>query len=1245
MHPIPHRRQRGTALIITVGLLAVLAVIGFGFAVMARLQHDISRAYRASAQNDLIAQAAIQYAVGEIRYGFASAPPTDHAGNAINPGQFRTFQTGAINDPVDDPSDTWFVDPTIASQGYTDPDGDTRYCNLRCNSFALIHDDLGSRLGVSNIKVLDCAGKLNINDRDGTPPDSLDTSNVATHATTVRLHSTLKALLLKLGYNTTQATDIADTILLERNNLPDKRFGTLEELRTKALDKVSTTPAICPARTFELLKHYVTIYSWPHQLAPVSDAFPYTINPASGYLDRKNTSTTAPAEYYYRSPININTAGKELLYAILTNVKAADGTMLTPNQARDLASWICRKREPLSTDHWDDGTPGTYWTSWVNTQAFDDILERKVEAASRYPLGRFDNWGEVIAFLYSLTSLYPADASNPNSPFPTDVFGSSGEKRVETIIAALSPDVYATSLAGYNAWHLGIARLKKDPAVANFREQTARDWDTTGPAELTPQVLGAEKLAADNYTYPICFSSMGRHELYTRTYTFLKIEEGTVTSATKNTLADNNKTWLSSPSQWRGYSVVIYDGKGKGQMRGILYVKPFSAGSTTGNTLVVDRWSTIPDATSRYYIVGPGAFLDRVPESTSDITTPDDFTIQDTKVSWEDGQWNGHRVLVYRASLSGQTETIDDDSLQERTIIDTIRVSSTTGRLIVFPDLDPDLMTQGAYTAYIILGCDGMVAHAGAIKAYDVVHHTTQDDFEPDTRPASASAGRTYAATGPNLCRKADGSRVPSTQPSEIDGWIAARRYIPTGLPAGALHVNFTKESLEPDAGGSLVGAPVPALDVIRKDAFEGGSLLADGLRLYGGAANHVDYSPTSAINSNSPREGGFVSFWFRPDEAFFSGSRTIVKIMGEAGEDISLMAAGAAGARTLSIVLTTKGHVYEQQLPDGNHKPANPAAPDVTYKQHTVTYSDATYSDISGWRPGEWHHIAFAWHECINDTEDHNMEAGYNTDSNIGTDWRDDDQSGAGGKPDYVLDDEVACLLRLWVDGNSSNVTKAANEKPAFNLYAPAAGTGAIRLSGEAGGTIDCLIAMKHTDKNLAPSTFTAVLPPGPRYDGFDTGTPDSTKYAEYESAPITISNPGSNTITLGTITWNGFLPWMKEADRWGGPGSRTNKYPIRAQAALGATWSSEIPENGKAEHKFFGEQPVFSGGPLLNGSSRISSSASSLTLKYRLLLYPRQGTVAADNQPGLLQGRQTPVVESVTVTYLGPVVFYFWQ
>jgi len=69
------------------------------------------------------------------------------------------------------------------------------------------------------------------------------------------------------------------------------------------------------------------------------------------------------------------------------------------------------------------------------------------------------------------------------------------------------------------------------------------------------------------------------------------ILEGSVTSASSNTLVDSTKDWPTDI--WRGRTVRIWSGKGDGQ--------EILVDSNTGNTLFLNtNWTTVPDTTSLY---------------------------------------------------------------------------------------------------------------------------------------------------------------------------------------------------------------------------------------------------------------------------------------------------------------------------------------------------------------------------------------------------------------------------------------------------------------------------------------------------------------------------------------------------------------------------------------------------------------------------------------------------------------------
>jgi len=1198
--------KRATALVITVGLLAVLAVIGFGFAVLSRLHHDISKYYRASAQNELVARAAIFYAVREIRFGYSNCPH----------GISHSFQAGAIAEPTDSPQDPWFLDPSLAVKGYADEDY-CRYCNLKCNSYSLVHDDLGPRVGVSLIEVLDSAGKLNINDRY----DDAELTYI------------LSKLLDEVGI--TDASTLAQTIITRRNALPDRRFASLRQLLEKDPDGNYLIEGM-DERKFEVLKHYLTIYSWPHQIPSTKNFTPYVVRPSEAgslkTLERDDSTGTGYPPDHVRSPININTAPEELLVALLSAIEPPAGVTISTTDARDIAKWIVRKRDPENHNLWlgrDDEAEWSTWEAWFKsgdnyTTDYRRALERQFPGWRAHPIGPFDSWHEVTDFLYSLASNPPRPAG-ASDPYPETLTLA----QAEAVLAAISPNPLA-SIVGHNTWTLAYARLNDEKSTDNDLQAQQCLRDRNASDTIVPTHYGKNDLAADGDVHPLCFSSMGRHEIYSRTYVFVKADQGVVVS-----LDDNDKPtfltcrrpgdiephWSETPPQWRGYSVLIYDGKGKGVLRGIV--------TNTSSSLAVAQipfsLSTSGDDQTRFYIVGPPAFVDRV-DTAGEISVsesePHILTDTSDDFAWEDDEWNGHRIVLYQSETVTRTlpdgstiqdENVDRGTIQERIIVDTRRVTGGH-QIIVSPPFDyglADLSAPGMHLSYMILGCDGLVEHEAAIKAYDVIHHTTQRDFE------QYKAQATMVETGPYpFGTTADPTAATLDDACKVDGWIALAKKKADPPDANALVQNFDNVTeatpLRPEQGESTApGTSVPERSLMIRDPFEGGRLTSEGLVLRSATSDHLDFTTAAPPVTGNHTEGGFVSFWFRPDEAFLSaaGQRTIVQVFGSSTsggqeEDIRLIADG----NVLKLVVRAN----KQQTHTGNVKFRI-----GVQRQHT----DPNHSDISAWQPGEWHHIAFAWYECDDSTAT-------DDDGSDATSRFDDDDPG----PDQELDDEVKGRLRLWVDGQSSALA-GDNEVYAFNLTPPGSGPN-LRFGDQLSGTIDGIIVRAHSNPNL-----NLTVPANPqRYA-------DSSNEGTFQSAPISLNvDTGGEHVTLGTVSWTGWLPWCTDAERW----DQSNaKFPIRLEVALGASWADPIPYQGSNY-----QPPLGGGAPLRHGhaldpnNNSLVESDAATSIKYKIYLRRDFGEAAGGTAPASkILGRQTPVLDDITITYLGPVVFFFWK
>ena len=93
---------------------------------------------------------------------------------------------------------------------------------------------------------------------------------------------------------------------------------------------------------------------------------------------------------------------------------------------------------------------------------------------------------------------------------------------------------------------------------------------------------------------------------YTNTTYYPLESSGKATSATATTLTVSGATW--TVNEYENFSVYIYAGTGKGQIRSIV--------SNTADTLTVATWTTTPDATSKFVVSYDNYVTDELYEGT-----------------------------------------------------------------------------------------------------------------------------------------------------------------------------------------------------------------------------------------------------------------------------------------------------------------------------------------------------------------------------------------------------------------------------------------------------------------------------------------------------------------------------------------------------------------------------------------------------------------------------------------------------
>jgi hypothetical protein len=325
------------------------------------------------------------------------------------------------------------------------------------------------------------------------------------------------------------------------------------------------------------------------------------------------------------------------------------------------------------------------------------------------------------------------------------------------------------------------------------------------------------------------------------------------------------------------------------------------------------------------------------------------------------------------------------------------------------------------------------------------------------------------------------------------------------------------------------------------------------------------------------------------------------------------------------------------------------------------------TGTTLIPWEAGQWHNIAFAWYEsyygvvpavAVNDdaTTD---PTGTKTDSRCDAPPLDD------------LDDlQVRAKLRLWVDGIAVGLTTGLVDCNAFNLTPPA--SGGILQIGETGkppsGTIDGIFAYSHGRLDMAVGVV--PLPPRTLYGRYWGKANQATflqTYATYTSPPIPLPSTGGRPVCLGTASLTLLMPelniwtaWVRDAN--------PPLYPCTVSVTLAEPASSSVrsPNPNKPQFGRMNEPIGCVAIPLRASTTAIPSSpipqrsnnttwypilrsSSPTTIRYELNLtaYNMDGPGYSPGDAPIATPRfwQTPIVEDVTITYLGPVVFLNWK
>ncbi|MFC1587711.1 PilX N-terminal domain-containing pilus assembly protein [Planctomycetota bacterium] len=348
--------NRGMILLVVLGVLALMSILAITFVQMTRLEKTISQNYVDHTRAVLAAESGIDYAIARI---------SQFQGGALSAQELNSLKY------KDNPSQSGLEFATQPS--FSLPEPNNGISGIVSSSYASGGDAF-------KLKVEDESGKLNLNDTDGLwnphqNPNAL---------------SRLRVLVENLGdilFGTPKG-NIISNILLEAREQPavGGRFSSMRQVRDLLV------PDILDVNEFTRFASNVTLWSWqdPNTIRP---NFQLDISTPPG---KENIPSHADRDVYLfsdwqtkgfelepRAPVNVNTASRELLQALMQSLQ---GWYLREGPGE---TYTGTKYEPM------EYVGGDYnWTVWHhpviqyyhadNTQPFLTIDDNFITHESRF---------------------------------------------------------------------------------------------------------------------------------------------------------------------------------------------------------------------------------------------------------------------------------------------------------------------------------------------------------------------------------------------------------------------------------------------------------------------------------------------------------------------------------------------------------------------------------------------------------------------------------------------------------------------------------------------------------------------------------------------------------------------------------------------------------------------------------------------------------------------------------------------
>lgn len=358
--------RRGAVLLVAMGILALLTIFAITFANLVSLEKNASRNYVDSIRARMIARAGLERAIAELRSVAETKTHDDtrplSAGG--DPWIYRQRYSGAFLGLSRTPQVSFPMSDTVYRLQEKDNNGRPLSTTSTFVSSGRLGASYANGMDAYRLKILDCASMIYVNGRD-----------------TAALERMLKNLLRAHGMSSADAQSIATRV---RTRRPGAGYRTKSELGM-VMRQTGGSPFISEA-AWPDIRDDLTCFAWQDNkvIAP-----PRATTVAGGTTTGGGT-TNARLNLTERAPVNMNTASKEVLTAVLAELAArrvtftrtyngstASRTPSTTNisisfaEAENLAAAIVLRREGSGTTTASE-VPGGPFKSWFEFECWLD---------------------------------------------------------------------------------------------------------------------------------------------------------------------------------------------------------------------------------------------------------------------------------------------------------------------------------------------------------------------------------------------------------------------------------------------------------------------------------------------------------------------------------------------------------------------------------------------------------------------------------------------------------------------------------------------------------------------------------------------------------------------------------------------------------------------------------------------------------------------------------------------------------